>query len=54
LGNYVKSGAFAWLWETPPFVGNTATLVVHGNISLNISIALGEKFTEFSTVVRTQ
>jgi hypothetical protein len=53
LGNYVKCGALAWLWETSPFMGNAATLVVRGNISLNISIALSEKVTEFSAVVRT-
>jgi hypothetical protein len=51
LGNYVKSGALAWLWETSPFMGNAATLVVRGNISLNISVAFSEKVTEFSAVV---
>jgi len=53
-GNYVKSGAFAFLWETPPFMGNAATLVARENILLNISVALSEKVTEFSAFVRTQ
>ena len=54
MGNYVKSVAFTLLWETPPFMGNAATLVVRGNISLTVNIALSEKVTEFSAVVRTQ
>jgi len=28
----IKSGAFAWLLEDPPLVGNASTLLVRGNI----------------------
>ena len=38
----LKNGAFAWLWENPPLVSNAATLVVRGNISPAINIALSE------------
>ena len=29
---YLKSGAFAWIWENPLFVGSAANLVLNGNI----------------------
>ena len=54
FGKYLKSGGFAWFWENAPFMGNAATFVERGNISLTINIALSEKVTEFSAVVRTQ
>jgi len=25
FGKYLKSGAFAWIWENPPLVENAAT-----------------------------
>ena len=37
--------------KNPPFVGNAATLVVRGNISLTINIELGNTVTEFSAIV---
>ena len=40
--------------KTPPLVGNAATLVVRGNISLTINIVLSERVTEFSAIVRKQ
>ena len=36
FGKSLKSGAFAWLWENPPLVGNAANFVMGGNISLTI------------------
>ena len=33
--------------KTPRFVGNVATLVVRGNVSLTINIFLTERVTEF-------
>ena len=54
LGKSLKSGVIAWLWENPLFVGNAAALVVRGNISLAINIALSETVAEFGAVVRTQ
>ena len=57
LAVYMKSlenGAFAWLWENPPLVGNETTLVVSRNNLPVINIALSERMTEFSAVVRTQ
>jgi hypothetical protein len=45
LGNSLKSGVVAWLWENPPFVRYAATLVVRGNISLTINIALSDTVT---------
>ena len=38
--------------ENPPFMGNAATLIVGGNISLTINIELGNTVTEFSAIVR--
>jgi len=49
---YLKSGAFAWLLENATFLGSAANLVVQGNISLTINIALSERVTGFSAVVR--
>ena len=40
--------------KTHSFCGNDATLVLGGNISLTINMALIETVTEFSAVVRTQ
>jgi hypothetical protein len=53
-GKRLKSGAIIWIWENPPLVGNAAPLVVRGNISLTINIALSETVTEYSTIVRAQ
>jgi len=53
FGKYLKSDAFAWVWENPSFLGNAATLVGSGNNSLIIIMALIETVTEFSAVVRT-
>jgi hypothetical protein len=39
----LKSGAFAWIWENAPLVGNAATLVLQGNIALTIYIAFSEE-----------
>jgi hypothetical protein len=54
FGKHLKSGALAWLWENSPLVGNAATLVVRGNNSLTVNIALSATVTEFSAVVRAQ
>ena len=40
--------------KAPLLVGNDATLVAHGNISLTINIALSETVTEYITDFRTQ
>jgi hypothetical protein len=40
--------------KTNRFCGNDATLVLGGNNSLTINMALIETVTEFSAVVRTQ
>ena len=50
----LKSGAFSCKLENAPLMGNAATLVVRGNVSLTINIALSERVTEFSAVVRMQ
>jgi len=47
-------GAFLWLLENPPLLGNAATLAVRGNISPVINITMSAKVTEFRAVVRTQ
>ena len=49
-----KNCAIARIKAKPLLRGNSATLVVNGNILLAINIALGETVTEFSAVVRTQ
>ena len=38
---------------TQPLGGNAVTLLVRGNITLNINIVLTENMTEFIAVVRT-
>jgi len=38
----------------PLLVGNAATLVVHGNVSLITNIVLSERVTKFSTVARKE
>jgi hypothetical protein len=50
----LKSATMAWMWGNPNLRRYAATLVVHCKISLTINIALGERFTEFSVVFRTQ
>ena len=37
--------------KNQPFVGNAATLIVRGNISLTVNIELGNTVTEFSAIV---
>jgi hypothetical protein len=37
--------------ENRPFVGNAATLILGGNISLTVNIELGNTVTEFSAIV---
>jgi hypothetical protein len=37
--------------KNPPFVGNAATLLLGGNISLTVNIELGNTVTEFSAIV---
>jgi hypothetical protein len=54
FGKHVKRGDIAWICVNPPLVGNVATSVVRGNISLTVNIVLSETVTEFSAVVRTQ
>jgi hypothetical protein len=54
FGKRLKSGAIIWKWENEPFVGNAASLVLTGNISLTINIALSDTVTEYSAVVRIQ
>ena len=53
FGKLFKSCAIARIKGKPPLGGNAATLVVHGNISLTIIIAISETVTEISAVVRT-
>ena len=48
---YLKSGAFAWIWENPLLVGSAATLVLNGNIWQTINMALSETVSEFSAIV---
>jgi len=38
----LENGAFAWLWENPPLVGNETTFVVSRNILPAINIGLSE------------
>ena len=45
FGKSLESDVIAWLWENSLLVGNAATLVVQGNISLTIIIALSKKGT---------
>jgi hypothetical protein len=47
----LKSGAFARLWKTPPFMGNAENVVVRGSNSLTTNIALSETVREFSAFV---
>ena len=54
FGKLFKGCAIARIKRNPPLGGNVATLVVRGNISLTINMALIEILTEFSAVVRTQ
>ena len=54
LGKRLKSGAITWTWENQPLVGNSAILVLGGNISLAINNARSDTVTEYSAVVRTQ
>lgn len=51
LWKIFKSGAFLCLWEKPPFLGNTAILVMRGNIAQTINIAFSERLTECSAIV---
>jgi hypothetical protein len=51
---HFNSGAFAWIWENSPLVGNVAPLVECENITLTVSIAHGEIVTEFRNLVRRQ
>jgi hypothetical protein len=51
LGKILKSSVIACLWENPRFMGNAASLVVRGNNSLTINIALSETVTHFSAIV---
>jgi len=47
----LKNGAFAWLWENPPLVGNETTLEVRVNISPAINIAMSVRVTERAQVL---
>ena len=49
-----KSGDISRIWGNHRLRGKAVTLVVQENISLIINIALSERVTEFSIVVRTQ
>jgi len=54
FGKEPYSGVISWLWETPQLLGNAATLVLRGNISLTINILFSEIVTEFDTLMRIQ
>ena len=54
FGKLFKSCAIVRIKGKPLLGGNAATLVLRGNISLTINMALIETVTEFSAVVRTQ
>jgi hypothetical protein len=54
FGKLLKNCAITRIKGKSPLGGNAAKLVVHGNISLTINIALNERVTEFISVVRSQ
>jgi hypothetical protein len=54
FGNLFKSCAIARIKGKPPLGGNAATLVLRGNVTLTVNIALSETVAEFSAVVRIQ
>jgi hypothetical protein len=54
LGSALNVALLHGYGKTPQLVGNAANLVVCGNISLTINIALSGNVTEYSTVIRTQ